>query len=327
MACGAARRGQIRRRAGRLRRGGAALVRCFRRGGSDAAVVGAGRHCCCRMAVLAHPWADSAVSSTRWCWVSGPAVTRPVGRCCGGWPPPCPVDEVVPALAETAGRTMHSTRAEVRLLMSDGDSWSQVWPQRAVADGSQMTVGVRHGGTDVGEIEVDVADPDESDRDRGLLDDLARPAGLALSTVRLTVELRRRAADLEEVDGGARQVESPDHGCPAHRARPDGRRDAGSGDATSGSGGIRLRSGLPNSGRHDLLARRRRRNAGPTGLGRCVGRRRVGYRTVGSRARMSPLRWMPCEFSPAGSTRRGWPTPASPSRWRAGSSGRASRST
>ena len=110
-----------------------------------------------------------------------------------------PVDEVAPALAETAGRTMHSNRAEVRLLMSDGDSWSQVWPQRAVADGAQVTVGVRHGGSDVGELEVDLVDPDESERDRGLLADLARPAGLALSTVRLTVELRRRAVDLEAV--------------------------------------------------------------------------------------------------------------------------------
>jgi hypothetical protein len=110
------------------------------------------------------------------------------------------VDEIVPALAETAGRTMHSTRAEVRLLLSDGDPWSQVWPARAVADGSPVLVGVRHAGTAVGEIEVDITDPDESDRDRKLLDDLARPAGLALSTVRLTVELRRRAVELEAIN-------------------------------------------------------------------------------------------------------------------------------
>jgi hypothetical protein len=108
-----------------------------------------------------------------------------------------PVDEVVPALAETAGRTVHSSRAEVRLNMSDGDAWSQVWPPRAVADGSPVTVEVRHAGAEVGEIQVDVTEPDESDRDRRLLDDLARPAGLALSTVRLTLELRRRAAELE----------------------------------------------------------------------------------------------------------------------------------
>ncbi len=111
-----------------------------------------------------------------------------------------PVDEIVPALAETAGRTMHSARAEVRLLLSDGDPWSQVWPEQAVADGSPVMVGVRHAGTAVGEIEIDVADSGESDRDRMLLDDLARPAGLALSTVRLTVELRRRAVELEALN-------------------------------------------------------------------------------------------------------------------------------
>ncbi len=140
-----------------------------------------------------------------------------------------PVDEVVPALAETAGRTVHSSRAEVRLNMSDGDAWSQVWPPRAVADGTladgtladgtladgtradgtradgtletprTIEVEVRHAGTEVGEIEVDVTEPDESDRDRRLLDDLARPAGLALSTVRLTLELRRRAAELQRL--------------------------------------------------------------------------------------------------------------------------------
>ena len=113
-----------------------------------------------------------------------------------------PVDDVVPALAETAGRTVHSSRAEVRLNMSDGDAWSQVWPPRGQADGSGVTprtieVEVRHAGAEVGEIQVDVTEPDESDRDRRLLDDLARPAGLALSTVRLTLELRRRAAELE----------------------------------------------------------------------------------------------------------------------------------
>ena len=114
------------------------------------------------------------------------------------------VDEVAPALAETAGRTMHSSRAEVRLLLSDGDRWSRVWPEQAVADGSPVTVDVRHAGSAVGEIEVDLADADESDRDRMLLDDLARPAGLALSTVRLTVELRRRAAELEDLNAALR---------------------------------------------------------------------------------------------------------------------------
>ncbi len=43
------------------------------------------------------------------------------------------------------------------------------------------------------------------------------------------------------------------------------------------------------------------------------------------RASMSPRPSNPSGFSPGGSIRPGWPTPDSPSRWRAGSSGRASR--
>ena len=86
-----------------------------------------------------------------------------------------PVDEVVPALAETAGRTVHSPRAEVRLNMSDGDAWSQVWPPRAAADESPGTpetieVEVRHGGTEVGEIQVD-----GPARRAGLVDGAADP--------------------------------------------------------------------------------------------------------------------------------------------------------
>jgi signal transduction histidine kinase len=73
-----------------------------------------------------------------------------------------------------------------------------VWPTQAATDGSApLTIGVRHAGTDVGEIEVDPTDLQDKDRDLMVLDNLARPAGLALDTVRLTVELRRRAADLQ----------------------------------------------------------------------------------------------------------------------------------
>ena len=120
------------------------------------------------------------------------------------------------------------------MLLSDGDPWSQVWPARAVADGSPVTVGVRHAGTAVGEIEVDIADPDESDRDRMLLDDLARPAGLALSTVRLTVELRRRAAELEALTAALGQ--SYQRIADARRTEIDADADgnAGSGDAAPG---------------------------------------------------------------------------------------------
>ena len=112
-----------------------------------------------------------------------------------------PVDEVVPRLAEAAGRTVGGSRAEVRVMLADGQHWSQVWPPAAAPAGSSVTVDVRHGGDSVGEIEVDgSAGPTE----RRLLDELAAPAGLALSTVRLTVELRQRIAELDRLNAALR---------------------------------------------------------------------------------------------------------------------------
>lgn len=112
-----------------------------------------------------------------------------------------PVDEVVPRVAEAASRTTGRERAEVRLWLAEGEQWSQAWPAAAEPGpvGTRLTVGVRHAGAAVGEIAVDLGDERLSPVARRLLDDLAGPAGLALSTVRLTVELRRRKAELERL--------------------------------------------------------------------------------------------------------------------------------
>jgi len=103
----------------------------------------------------------------------------------------------VPRLAEAAGRTAHSDRAEVRVWLPGGEEWSQVWPSPVRPRTDSLTIGVRHGGDALGEIEVAIAE--QSAFDRRLLERLAGPAGLALSTVRLTYELRQRAADLERL--------------------------------------------------------------------------------------------------------------------------------
>ncbi len=120
-----------------------------------------------------------------------------------------PVDEVAPRVAEAASRATGRSGAEVRLWLTDGERWSQSWPPAAAPIASGASVGVRHAGTAVGEIAVDAVD-DATSVDglspvsRRLLDDLARPAGLALSTVRLTVELRQRKADLEQLTAALR---------------------------------------------------------------------------------------------------------------------------
>jgi hypothetical protein len=110
-----------------------------------------------------------------------------------------PVGEVVPRLAEAAGRTAHSERAEVRVWLPGGEEWSQVWPSPATPRTDSLTIGVRYGGDPLGEIEVAMNRAEQSAFDRRLLEELAGPAGLALSTVRLTYELTQRAADLERL--------------------------------------------------------------------------------------------------------------------------------
>ena len=110
-----------------------------------------------------------------------------------------PVGEVVPRLAEAAGRTAHCDRAEVRVWLPGGEDWSHVWPSPARPRTDPLTIGVRHGGDALGEIEVAMNRAEQSAFDRKLLEELAGRAGLALSTVRLTYELRQRAADLERL--------------------------------------------------------------------------------------------------------------------------------
>ncbi|MFC6704578.1 hypothetical protein [Flexivirga alba] len=65
---------------------------------------------------------------------------------------------------------------------------------------------MRHTGTALGEIVVEGDDNAGalSSWDRRMLDTLARPAGAALSTVRLTVELRQRKTELERLTAALR---------------------------------------------------------------------------------------------------------------------------
>ena len=111
-----------------------------------------------------------------------------------------PVDEVVPALARTLTRRAHSARAEVRVNVDAGDQVREVWPARSPRVGDQLTVPIAHQGDQVGEIDLQ-ADPDApGSLDRSVLESIAGPAGLALSTVRLTYSLRLRAMQLAELN-------------------------------------------------------------------------------------------------------------------------------
>lgn len=112
-----------------------------------------------------------------------------------------PVDEVIPALARTLTRRVHSARAEVRVNVDAGGQVREVWPARSPRVGDQLTVPIAHQGDQVGEIDLQ-ADPDApgGSLDRSVLESIAGPAGLALSTVRLTYSLRLRAMQLADLN-------------------------------------------------------------------------------------------------------------------------------
>ena len=133
------------------------------------------------------------------------------------------VDEVLPRLAETAARSVGSRRGEVSVWLADGNTWRQTWPHDAVGSQADVTVPVQHGGDPVGQMVVSVDAADLSPADRRLLDQLAGPAGLALSTVRLTHALRQQAAEIRSHDGADPGVTAAH---PRRPAQPTGRHAA-----------------------------------------------------------------------------------------------------
>jgi signal transduction histidine kinase len=75
-----------------------------------------------------------------------------------------------------------------------------VWPRQTPSTERHITVPVVHQGEDIGEIDLDGAPPDVEQRSRDILQAVAGPAAVALSTVRLTLALRRRATELMDIN-------------------------------------------------------------------------------------------------------------------------------
>lgn len=116
-----------------------------------------------------------------------------------------PIEEVLPRLAETAARSVRSPRGEVRVWLADGGEWREAWSADRRGEGPGLNVDVRHDGQAVGELEVGIPSEElDASSARRRLAVLAGPAGLALSTVRLTVDLRRRLEELARTESELR---------------------------------------------------------------------------------------------------------------------------
>jgi hypothetical protein len=109
------------------------------------------------------------------------------------------IDDVLPQLAATIGQVAHAPRAEVRFWLDPEQRWRQIWPETAVPQGDPLTLGVRHLGSEIGEIEVDQVGGPIDDTSRRRLGVIAAPVGSALATVRLTYALRLRRKELEQL--------------------------------------------------------------------------------------------------------------------------------
>lgn len=106
---------------------------------------------------------------------------------------PISVDEVLPRMAEAAGRGFAARVCRVGLLLDDREWVHAAWPHEDEEAIFTRSVPVLHQGEMVGEIAL-AKPPGEqmTPAEEGLLEVLASQAGPAMKNVRLTTELRRR---------------------------------------------------------------------------------------------------------------------------------------
>ena len=107
------------------------------------------------------------------------------------------IDQVLPAMAEVAARGVTARRSRVRVYVPGGQDRAVAWPSDAIDQPFDRTVPILYQGTPVGEISVSKEPGDSlTSTELELLADLASEAGLALTNVRLTLELQSRLDQL-----------------------------------------------------------------------------------------------------------------------------------
>ena len=121
------------------------------------------------------------------------------------------LDQILPGVAEAAGRSLGAGHVTVRLEVPSADDLTVDWPGPGVATPADETVPVRHDGSTLGEIIVSMpAGRHMSKDDRNLLDDLASQAGLGMHNAQLALRLRaevaRTVAQADELAASRRRL-------------------------------------------------------------------------------------------------------------------------
>ena len=112
------------------------------------------------------------------------------------------VDELLPDMAEAAGRGVGARAARVRMFLPgpEGDPTrvrSATWPADADVGDPDLVLPIEHAGEPIGDLAV-AKPPGDALRptERTLLEDLAAHAGIGLENARLSVDLEHRAEEL-----------------------------------------------------------------------------------------------------------------------------------
>ena len=111
------------------------------------------------------------------------------------------IDELLPDMAEAAGRGVGARAARVRMFLPGDDSADRIrsatWPADTELDEPDLVLPIEHAGEPIGDLAV-AKPPAEPLRptERTLLEDLASHAGIGLENARLSVDLARRAEEL-----------------------------------------------------------------------------------------------------------------------------------
>lgn len=111
------------------------------------------------------------------------------------------VDELLPDMAEAAGRGVGARAVRVRMFLPGPEGTDRVrsatWPAEADVGEPDLILPIEHAGAPIGDLAVAKPSGDPlRPTERTLLEDLASHAGIGLENARLSVDLERRAEEL-----------------------------------------------------------------------------------------------------------------------------------